>query len=132
MQDYNQYGSYPVQSAAPNPVTTIIVWAIVIATVVAMWKVFVKAGKPGWAAIIPIYNVIVLLDIVGRPWWWIFLFLIPLVNIIFAIIIAIDMAKAFGKGTAFGVIGLFLFSAIGYLILGFSDAKYVGVKKMKA
>jgi uncharacterized membrane protein YoaK (UPF0700 family) len=89
-----------------------------------VWKVFAKAGEPGWAAIIPIYNVIVFLKIAGRPWWWVFLLLIPLVNIIVGIIASLDVAKAFGKGAGFGV-GLALLGVIFYPILAFGDAKYV-------
>jgi hypothetical protein len=102
-------------------------WLVVaVIGIVAMWKVYVKAGKPGWAAIIPIYNIIVMLQIVGRPVWWIILLFIPIVNIVVQLIISLDMAKAFGKSDLFGVFGLWLFSIVGYLILGFGDAKYVG------
>lgn len=102
------------------------VWFLVaVLIVVAMWKVFTKAGKPGWAAIIPIYNIIVLLEIVGRPLWWIVLYLIPFVNFVVSIIVAIDVAKAFGKDTAFGI-GLAFLSPIFYPILGFGSARYIG------
>ena len=73
--------------------------------IVAMWKVFAKAGKPGWAAIIPLYNIYVQLKIVGRPGWWLILFFIPVVNIVISLLVAIDMAKSFGKGSGFGVVG---------------------------
>lgn len=92
---------------------------------VAMWKIFVKAGKPGWAAIVPIYNGIVLLEIVGRPIWWIVLMLIPFVNIVIGIILAIDLAKSFGKSGGFAA-GLILLSFIFYPILGFGSATYKG------
>ena len=97
--------------------------AIVVAVVAGFWKTFTKAGKPGWGAIIPIYNVILLLEIAGRPIWWILLMLIPLVNIVTAIIVSIDVAKNFGKGTGFGL-GLAFLGFIFYPILGFSDAQY--------
>lgn len=90
-----------------------------------MWKVFVKAGKPGWAVLIPIYNVYVLLEIVGRPWWWLLLLLIPLVNFVIVIILMIDLAKSFGKGAGFGVELLFL-NYIFMLIPAFGDAQYAG------
>ena len=99
---------------------------IFIVVVVGLWKLFVKADEPGWAAIIPIYNYYVILKIVGRPWWWLLLLLIPIVNLIVSIIVAIDLAKSFGKDAAYGVILLWLFSVIGYLILGFGDAEYQG------
>lgn len=99
---------------------------IFLIVVVGLWKVFTKAGEPGWAAIIPIYNYYVILKIVGRPWWWLLLLLIPIVNLVVSIIVAIDLAKSFGKDAAYGVILLWLLNAIGYLILGFGDAEYQG------
>jgi hypothetical protein len=90
-----------------------------------MWRIFVKAGKPGWAAIIPIYNILVELEILGRPWWWLLLMLIPLVNVVIGIILIFDMAKVFGKGTGFGF-GLLFLSFIFIPILAFGDAKYQG------
>ncbi len=98
--------------------------AIAIVYIVALWKIYVKAGKPGWAAIIPFYNYYVLLKIVGRPGWWILLLLIPIVNIVITIIVAIDLAKVFGRSTVFGVVCLWLFSFIGYLMLGFGKSTY--------
>ncbi len=103
----------------------IIYLAIFIVIIAAVWKVFVKAGKPGWAAIVPIYNVIVLLEIVGRPLWSVLLFFIPIVNFIVAIIVYIDLAKSFGKSAAFGI-GLLFLGIIFYPILGFGDAEYQG------
>jgi hypothetical protein len=88
-----------------------------------VWKTFTKAGKPGWGAIIPIYNIILLLQIAGRPVWWIILLIIPVVNFVVAIIMGIDIAKNFGKGTGFGV-GLALLGFIFYPIIGFGDARY--------
>jgi hypothetical protein len=105
----------------------IIFWLVIaVVSIVAMWKVYAKAGQPGWAAIIPFYNIYVLLKIVGRPGWWLLLFLIPLVNIIISLVVSIDLAKAFGKSEVFGVIALWFFSIIGYLMLGFGDAQYKG------
>ena len=77
-----------------------IVVLIALLLIVAMWKVFTKAGQPGWASIIPIYNLYIWCKIVGRPGWWIILMLIPFVNFIIGIILCIDMAKSFGKGGA--------------------------------
>jgi uncharacterized membrane protein YhaH (DUF805 family) len=103
-----------------------IVWLVVLVAVIAgMWKMFEKAGKPGWAAIVPIYNIIVMLEIVGRPLWWIVLFLIPCVSIVAWIMIAIDLAKAFGKDVAYGI-GIALLGFIFIPMLGFGDARYVG------
>lgn len=107
-------------------VLMLIYFAVIIIAIVALWKVFVKAGQPGWGAIIPIYNVYLLLKIAGRPGWWLILFFIPFVNIVVSLVVSIDVAKNFGQGTLFGVVALWFFSIIGYLILGFGDAKYVG------
>lgn len=101
-----------------------IVWLVLIVVIIAgMWKTFDKAGKPGWGCIIPIYNVILMLEIAERPLWWLLLFLIPFVSIIPAIIVPIDIAKNFGKGTGFGL-GLAFLGPIFYPILGFGDATY--------
>jgi hypothetical protein len=102
------------------------VWLlIVLVVIVGMWKVFEKAGHPGWAAIVPIYNLIVLLQIAGKPLWWIVLLFIPVANIIAAILISIAVAEKFGKGVGFGL-GLAFLGAVFYPILGFGDAKYGG------
>ncbi len=108
-----------------SPFHSVIFWIVTILIIVALWKIFEKAGKPGWASIIPIYNVIVLLEIVGKPWWWILLMLIPIVNLIFAIWTTNLLSKSFGKNEGF-TIGLILLPFIFYPILGFSDAKYQG------
>ena len=99
--------------------------AIIILAVAGMWKTFQKAGQPGWAAIVPFYNIYVLTQIVGRPWWWLLLCLIPCVNIVIIVILSLDMAKSFGKSAGFGV-GLALLGFVFYPLLGFGDAQYVG------
>ncbi|MGO9855433.1 MAG: DUF5684 domain-containing protein [Acidimicrobiales bacterium] len=98
--------------------------AVIVFEIAALWQVFVKAGRPGWAAIIPFYNYYVLLKIVGRPGWWLILYFIPLVNIIVWIIVAIDLAKSFAKSTAFAV-GLIFLAFIFIPILGFGPATYL-------
>ncbi len=100
--------------------------AIIISAIAAMWKVFVKAGQPGWAAIVPLYNIYVMTQIAGRPAWWIVLFFIPVVSIVAAIILYVDIAKAFGKGVGFAIGMIFL---VGWYILGFGDATYQGAPK---
>lgn len=101
-----------------------LVWlAVVVLLVASLWSVFSKAGEPGWAAIIPIYNLIVLLKIAGKPLWWFILCLIPFVNLIVFIIVAIGVARNFGKGAGFGI-GLALLGFIFFPILGFGDAQY--------
>jgi hypothetical protein len=101
-----------------------IIWLVVMVSIFAgFWKTFEKAGKPGWGAIIPIYNIILLLEIAGKPIWWIILLFIPLVNLIVGILVSIEVAKKFGKGTGFGL-GLAFLGMIFYPILGFGDAQY--------
>src|ERR1700730_7727919 len=116
---------YSTEGTAPSPVSVIFGLLIALLLIVAMWKVFTKAGQPGWASIIPIYNLYIWCKIVGRPWWWILLMLIPFVNFIILIILFIDLAKSFGKGIGFAI-GLILLSIIFFPILGFGSATYQG------
>ncbi len=113
-------------SGGISPIFWIIYTAFIVLMIAALWKVFTKAGEAGWKSIIPIWNTIILLKIVGRPWWWIVLLLIPFVNFIILIIVMLELGKSFGKSVVFSIFGLIIFSAIGVLILGFGDAKYVG------
>lgn len=101
----------------------IFILAIVVFMIACMWKIYTKAGKPGWASIIPIYNCIVLLEIVKKPWWWIFLLILPFINIIFAIWVLNLLSKSFGKTEAF-TIGLLLLGIVFYPILAFGSAQY--------
>jgi len=110
---------------APGILTLLIGLAVVIVVIAGVWKVFTKAGKPGWASLIPIYNAIVILEIAGRPLWWIILYLIPIVNIVVGIIVMLDLARSFGKGPGFGI-GLVFLSFIFFPILGLGDSQYVG------
>lgn len=105
---------------------------LAIPALIGLWKMFQKAGKPGWAAIVPVYNMVVLLGIVGRPVWWIFLFLvgfIPVIGwaiaIVTWIIVLNDLSKSFGKDALFTVL-LFFLPFVGYLVLGFGQSKYKG------
>jgi len=113
-------------SSDSNPVVVLVVLIAAVLSIIAMWRVFEKANQPGWASIIPIYNTYILLKIVGRPGWWILLYFVPLVNVVVQLFVAMDLAKAFGKSTTFGVIGLWLFSIIGYYVLAFDDSTYQG------
>lgn len=108
-----------------NAIISLIYVAFVVFTFASVWKIFVKAGQPGWAAIIPIYNTLIQLRIIARPWWWLLLLLIPIVNIVILFMVSIELAKSFGKGTGFGV-GLVFLSFIFYPILGFGGAQYLG------
>jgi hypothetical protein len=103
----------------------IIYFAIVVLLIVSQWIIFTKAGKPGWACIIPIYNIIVLLQIVGKPWWWLLLMLIPIVNIVLIIWMINLLSKSFGHGVGF-TLGLIFLGIIFYPILAFGDSQYKG------
>lgn len=107
----------------------IIIFAIMVTVIeiVGAWYMFQKAGEPGWAAIIPVYNYLIGIKIAGKPWWYILLMLIPVVNLVVYIIILDGLAKNFGKGTGFTV-GLFFFRFIFIPILGFGNAVYSGDK----
>lgn len=100
--------------------------AVGVVFIVGMWKVFAKAGHPGWFVLIPIFNAYIMLKIAGRPGWWLLLYFVPIVNVVVAALIAMDIAKSFGQSAAFGIILLFLLGGIGYLILGFGSARYLG------
>ena len=91
--------------------------------IICYWKVFTKAGKPGWGIFIPIYNLYLCVKIAGRSGWWVLLCFIPLVNFVILIILSLDIAKAFGKGTGFGIL-LFLLPIIAVPILAFGSAVY--------
>ena len=91
---------YAAQAKGPGPVFWICYFAVLILLIAAIWKVFSKAGQPGWAAIIPIYNIYVMCKVAGRPGWWLLLMLIPFVNIIIAIILNVDIANASVKALA--------------------------------
>ena len=103
----------------------VFVLAVIIFIIAAMWKIYVKAGQEGWEAIIPIYNTYVLLKIVGKPWWWLLLMLIPFVNIVLIIWTYNMLSKSFGKDEGFTV-GLLLLGIVFFPILGFGEAKYLG------
>ena len=100
-------------------------FAIVIFLIAAQWKIYQKAEQPGWACIIPIYNTIVLLRIVGKPWWWLLLMLIPFANIVLVIWMTNMLSKSFGKDEGF-TLGLIFLSFIFYPILGYGSARYLG------
>lgn len=104
----------------------LVILAISVLSIVAMWKIFSKAGEAGWKALIPFYNIVVFLNIIGRPVWWILLLFIPVVNIVVSIITALDLAKSFGRSEVFAIFGLLLFSPIGHLIIAFSRDTYKG------
>ena len=101
-----------------------LVFLVVFVIVAAgMWKMFEKAGEPGWAALVPIYNLVVLVKIAGKEVWWVILMLLPCVNFVAAVLICIDIARKFGKDTLYGV-GLAFLPFIFFPMLGFGAAQY--------
>jgi len=106
-----------------SPLGMIIPLAIFVFIIVSMWKVFSKAGQPGWAILIPIYNFYVLCKVAAKPGWWVILMFIPVVNFVIGILVALGVAQQFGKGAGFGV-GLIFLPFIFYPILAFGNATY--------
>ncbi len=99
--------------------------AVIVVEIASIWMVFTKAGQPGWAAIVPIYNAVVMMRVAGRPGWWVILSFIPVVNFVVGIIVLLDVARAFGKGAGFAI-GMLFLSFIFFPILGFGSAQYRG------
>lgn len=120
--------SVSTTSGAALTVWALVSFAVWVLLVVAVWKIFVKAGEAGWKSIIPFYSSYVLFQIAGRNGLWFLALFVPFVNIFVLLMLAIDLAKHFGKSTVFGVVALWIFSAIGLLMLGFDDSKYLGPK----
>ena len=135
--DYpSSYYSTPSYTTAASSPADPLVWVMVIIMLIlsfavmavvlaSLWRIFTKAGKPGWAALIPIYNTVVLMQVIGRPEWWVLLLFVPFVNIYVAIVSALELAKSFCKSTGFGVLTIF-FPVIMYPILGFGPSQYLG------
>jgi ABC-type sulfate transport system permease subunit len=117
--DY-EYGNYQM-----GVVGWILYIVLIVFYLFCLWRIFVKAGKPGWAAIVPIYNIIVELEIVGKPWFWLLLMLVPVVNVVLGVIVIFRLAKVFGHGTGFGF-GLLFLSFIFLPILAFDSSSYLG------
>ena len=116
--------TYGAEQQSMSPVILILYLAFAIFEIVALWKLYSKAGQPGWAILIPIYDLIVLFKIVKMEWWHVLILLfVPLAACVYGIILPFKLAKVFGKGTGFGVLTLF-FSAVTIPILAFGSAKY--------
>jgi hypothetical protein len=126
-------GVVPLQQSSPGGalaglgliVGLIVMFAVFLIPAVGMWKTFDKADKPGWGAFIPLLNIFYLIEIADKPTWFIILFVIPVVNLLAAITVFIDVAKNFNKGAGYGL-GLTFLPFIFWPVLGFGDAKYVG------
>ena len=123
-------------NSTPSPfhftaVMLLVYLIILVPMILGWWKIFQKAGKPGWACIIPFYNYIVACEIVGKPIWWFLLMICPCINFIFGIWVANLISKSFGKSEGFTV-GLVLLNPIFACILGFGDAVYLGPSAKEA
>ena len=127
MYDVTTYGDTNATGIAALGTGYIIFCIALIIGIVAMWKIFKKAGKPGWASIIPFYNLYVQFEIAEMNGWMFLLLLVPIANIIVTIVMYVKLAKAFGKSDAFAV-GLIFLTFIFELILAFGSSKYVGTK----
>ncbi|HEX8981929.1 MAG TPA: DUF5684 domain-containing protein [Ktedonobacterales bacterium] len=122
--------SFALDTSAGNTtvslISNVVALALFVLLIAAQWVVFSKAGKPGWAAIIPFYSTLVELEIVGRPWWWLLLLMfVPIVNIVLAIMLVNDLSKSFGHGVGF-TLGLIFLPFIFLPILAFGGSQYVG------
>ncbi len=101
-----------------------VIWfAVLVLMIISMWKIYVKAGQPGWASIIPIYNIIVWLQMINKPLWWIVLLFIPFVNFIVIIMMYHELSKVFGKGVGY-TIGMIFLGIIFLPMLAFGSAVY--------
>jgi hypothetical protein len=114
-------------AASIGMVGLIINLVIILFFIIVMWKIFTKAGQPGWASIIPIYNTYIILKIAGKPGWWLLLMFIPIVNFVVVILAIVALSENFGKGAGFAI-GLILLSPIFYPILAFGSAEYSPLK----
>lgn len=121
--DYSSMGMYAsiVTMLSTYSIVLLIVGVVMI---VANWKIYTKAGKPGWASIVPIYNYVVLFQIAKMSPWLILLLLVPIANVVVLIMLYVNLAKAFGKSSGFAV-GLIFLNLIFTLILAFDDSKYI-------
>lgn len=123
MESYD--AAYAAAASGVSTVYVILSLAISVLTLVAMWKLFVKAGRAGWKCLIPFYNTYCLYDIAWGNGWLFLLMFVPCVNVVVGIMMLFKLAKAFGQGTGFGF-GLLFLNTIFILILGFGSAEYVG------
>jgi len=122
---YTEFTTSNTEGSAISAVWLFVGLGLIVFMLAALWRVFTKAKQPGWAALVPIYNTYVELEIVGRPWWWLLLMLIPFVNVVVSIIVMNDLSKSFGKGVGFTLLLIFL-PIIAYPMLAWGDAAYKG------
>lgn len=136
MQDYSS--TTTTTTADGGAMLAYLVFAVILYLIFSyiLSRVFTKAGKPAWAAYVPIYNGWVLFEIGGKPGWWVLSGLIPfiggIISLVLYLLVSLEIAKRFGKSSVFGVFGLWLFSLIGYTMLAFDDSKYQGTTPVAA
>lgn len=118
-----------MEYAQQDPLIMVLLLAVelivAVMSIMVMWTIYVRAGQPGWASIVPIYNIVILLKIAGRPAWWVLLLMIPLVNLVIYFMVCMDLAVAFDRGIGFAA-GLFFLSFIFFPMLAFGEPDYVG------
>lgn len=120
------YSTQTAQMPQISPAMWIFYIALMVFELIVMWKIYEKAGQPGWAAIVPIYNIVVFFKIIDMDWWHILIMLfVPFAAVVYGIIMPYKLSLKFGKSTGFAVLAIF-FSSIMYPILAFSSAKYEG------
>ena len=124
---YGSYGRYAMNSEMAS-VTLILSLGLAVLMIISQWKLFTKAGEPGWAAIVPLYNTYVLFKISWGNGWFFLLLLIPIVNLVILIITYVKLASVFGKSGGFAV-GLIFLNLIFSVILAFGNAQYIGIMK---
>lgn len=110
-------------AAGVSMLVSLMYLAFFIVYVVGLVKVFQKAGREWWEAVIPLYNTYVMIKVAGRPGWWFLLFLIPFVNIVAVVVVMHSLSTAFGHGVGF-TLGLIFLGPIFLLILGFGSSQY--------
>jgi len=115
--------SISIEGTGSTNIELFVTLGLIVLIFVGLWKVFEKAGKPGWAAIIPIYNLYVLVKVSGNAWYWFALFFVPVINFFATLKVSIDIAGKFNKGILFGL-GLTFISFIFYPLLGFGGYQY--------
>ena len=98
--------------------------AVIVLTIAGLWGVFAKAGQPGWAAIVPIYNAYIMVKIIDKPIWWFIMLFIPCISIVFCILVWVEICKRFGKGGGY-VVGIMLLPFIFIPMLGLGNAQYM-------
>lgn len=121
--DYSSMGAF-TSFVTMLSTYSIVLLILSVVIIIANWKIYTKAGKPGWASIVPIYNYVVLFQIAKMNPWLILLLLVPIANVVVIIMLYINLAKAFGKSSGFAV-GLIFLNFIFTLILAFDDSKYI-------